>query len=147
VTTMSSSSNTRPSSHAERRVANENGPARARAPSAQERGSQSPRADPRRSKYPPTSASGTTHRRAVSSSQGLKGAGEERRTERVQVTTRETLTSRTRSPERRPGPPMQRQERARQSEVSRATSGDTKAGPSRTEAPQGRKNHSQTSQN
>ena len=87
---MSSSSNTK-TSHSERRTATENGTAR-------------PRGDPRRPPSPQHSTSGATHKRTAS--------GTQRRTERVQVTTRETLTTRTRSSERR-GPPPPAQERAR----------------------------------
>jgi gamma-tubulin complex component 2 len=134
---MSSSSSARPASHTERRGANENGTARPRAPSGQQ-GVRGERPEPRRPQSPQHSTSGAAHRRNVSSSQKTKGGIEERRTERVQVTTRETLTSRTRSPERRAGPSMQPQERTRPAEVSRANSGDSRAKSSKIEAPQGR---------
>ena len=54
-----------------------------------------------------------SHKRIPSGSQRSGRNVEERRTERVQVTTRETLTSRTRSPDRRPGPSMVAAERSK----------------------------------
>jgi gamma-tubulin complex component 2 len=72
----------------------------------------------------------------ASGSQRTKAGVEERRTERVQVTTRETVTSRTRSPERRPGPSVQPQERQKASDAGRAYSGDPRPR-SKAEAPQG----------
>ena len=137
---MSSSSNVRPSSHAERRTANENGTARSRAPSGQHGGSRAERTDSRRPQSPQpqqSSTSGSTHRRTASSSQRTKGGVEERRTERVQVTTRETLTSRTRSPERRSAASMQQQERTRPNELGRTNSGDPRPRPGKVEPPQG----------
>lgn len=133
---MSSSSNNRPSSLLERRIANENASARPRLPSGQQGGTRTER-DPRRQQSPQTSTSGGTHRRTTSASQRSKGGVEERRTERVQVTTRETLASRTRSPERRPAPQMPQQERTRPSEVSRTNSGDHRPRLSKAEATQG----------
>lgn len=133
---MSSSSNNRPSSLVERRIANENAASRPRQPSGQPGGTRTER-DPRRPLSPQTSTSGSTHRRAASNSQRTKGGVEERRTERVQVTTRETLTSRTRSPERRQAPPMQQQERTRPSEISRTNSTGHGPRPSRAESSQG----------
>jgi gamma-tubulin complex component 2 len=136
-----SSSNARVSSYTERRTTNDNGTARPRAPSAQQGGSKNDRSDGRRTQSPQpqqSSTSGTSHRRNASNSQRMKGGVEERRTERVQVTTRETLSSRTRSPERRTGPPTQPQERARPSEVSRADSGDRRSRSSKAEPLQGR---------
>jgi hypothetical protein len=132
----SSNNNNRAPSLVERRIANENATARPRDPSGQQGGTRSEK-DPRRPQSPQASASGSTHRRAVSSSQRTRGGIEERRTERVQVTTRETLTSRTRSPERRPAPPVQHQERTRPSEVGRSNSGDHRPRPSKTDAIQG----------
>lgn len=61
---------------------------------------------------------------------------EERRTERVQVTTRETLTSRARSPDRKPAPPMQ-QERTKVFEPSKTFSAETRPKSSKSETPQG----------
>lgn len=135
---MSSSSNARVSSRTERRTATENGNTQPRAPSAQqERGSRTERADPRRTQSPqPSATSGTTHRRTASGTQRTTKNVEERRTERVQVTTRETLT-RTRSPERRPGPSVHATERPRAPEASRAYSGDSRPRSSRAEAPLG----------
>lgn len=132
---MSSSSNNRPSSLADRRIANDNATARPRGPSGHQGGSRSER-DPRRPPSPQASASSHAHRRATSSSQRTKGGVDERRTERVQVTTRETLTSRTKSPERRAAPQVQQQERARPSDI-RTNSGDYRSKSSKTEPPQG----------
>lgn len=134
---MSSSSNNRPSSLVERRIANDNGASRPRLSSGQQGGSKAER-DPRRPQSPQTSTSGSAHRRVPSTSQRTKSALEERRTERVQVTTRETLTSRTRSPERRSATQMQQQERVRPSEVSRTNSADHRPRLSRAESAQGR---------
>jgi gamma-tubulin complex component 2 len=139
---MSSSSNARVSSYAERRTANDNGSARPRPPSAQQERNrkEGDRLDGRQTQSPqppPSSTSGTSNRRTASNWQRMKGGVEERRTERGQVTTRETLTSRTRSPDRRSGPSAQPQERARPSQVSRANSVDPRPRSSKGEAPQG----------
>jgi gamma-tubulin complex component 2 len=136
---MSSSSNARvpASSRAERRTATENGSQQPRAPSAQA-GIKSERPDPRQTHSPQPSASGASHRRAPSGSQRSKREIEERRTERIQVTTRETVTSRTRSPERRPsGPPQP--ERTRPTDPSRQHAVDhrPRSAP-KPESPQGR---------
>ena len=135
---MSSSSTARVSSHAERRTTNDNGNGKPRAPSAQQGGNRSERQDPRRTQSPQPATSGTSHKRTASGSQRTNRGVEERRTERVQVTTRETLTSRTRSPERRPAPSLQQSERSKQSEPSRAYSGDLRPKSStKVEPPQG----------
>ena len=133
---MSSSSNNRSSSLMERRIANDNGGSRPRLPSGQQGGSRAER-DPRRPQSPQTSTSRNTHRRVPSASQRTKSALEERRTERVLVTTKETLTSRTRSPERRPAAQMPQQERARPSEMARANSTDHRPRLSKAESAQG----------
>ena len=133
---MSSTSQARVSSRPERRTANDNGSSRA--PSGQQGGgSRTERQDARRPPSPQASAAVTTHRRTASSAQKLKGGVDERRTERVQVTTRETITARTRSPERRPGTSMQPQERPKPSEAGRAYSGDPRLKPSKAEVPLG----------
>ena len=129
---MSSASHTRVSSRSERRTTNDNGSSRA--PSGQQGGSRAERQDPRRPPSPQASVAGTTHKRTASSSQRTKGGVEERRTERVQVTTRETVTSRTRSPERRPGPSVQPQERVKLGEAGRAYPGDPRPKSSKVEA-------------
>jgi len=100
---MSSSSNARGSLRAERRTTTDNGSAQPRDPSGQQ-GGRSERPDPRRAQSPQPSTSGQSHKRTTSGLQRTNRGVDERRTERVQVTTRETLTSRLRSPERRPGP-------------------------------------------
>jgi gamma-tubulin complex component 2 len=134
---MSSSSTARVSSRAERRTANDNGSTQPRAPSAQT-GSRGERLDPRTTQSPQPSASGTNHKRTASGSQRTGRGVEERRTERVQVTTRETLTTRTRSPDRRSVPSAQPQERQRPAEPSRAHSGDPRPKSNKADAPQGR---------
>lgn len=135
---MSSSSTARVSSRAERRTTNDNGSAQPRAPSGQT-GTRGERVDPRRTQSPQASASGTNHKRTASGSQRTNRGVEERRTERVQVTTRETLTTRTRSPDRRPAPSAQPPERQRPAEPSRAYSGDPRPKSSKPETPpQGR---------
>lgn len=133
---MSSSSTNRPSSLVERRIANENATARPRLSSAQSGGTRTER-DPRRAQSPQTTAAGSAHRRATSSSQRVKSGSEERRMERVQVTTRETVTSRTRSPERRPASQMQHHERSRPGEISRTNSADHRPRLSKAEVVQG----------
>jgi len=135
---MSSSSTARVSSRVERRTTNDNGSAQPRAPSGQA-GGRGERLDPRRAQSPQPSASGTSHKRTASGSQRTNRAVEERRTERVQVTTRETLTTRTRSPDRRPAPSAQPSERQRPAEPNRAYSGDPRPKPGRPETlPQGK---------
>jgi gamma-tubulin complex component 2 len=133
---MSSSSNARGSSRAERRTTTDNGTAQARDSSSQQ-GGRVERPDPRRAESPQPSTSGQSHRRTASGIQRTNRGVEERRTERVQVTTRETLTSRPRSPERRPGPSVQPPERPRQAEPNRAYSGDPRPRPAKSEVPQG----------
>jgi len=117
---MSSSSHARVTSRSERRTTtNDNGVSQPRAPAASQRetSSRQERIDPRRTQSPPDSKA-STHRRATSGAQRTSKNLEERRTERVQVHTRETITSRTRSPERRPTqqPQQERIERPRPTE-------------------------------
>ena len=130
---MSFSSNPK-TSHSERRTATENGSTRPRGPTAHQGGSKTDRTDLRQPSSPQYSTAGSTHKRTVSGSQRNKVV-DERRTERVQVTTRETLTSRTKSPERRNGPPPA-QERTRPREPTRTPSVDNRPRSSRTETPQ-----------
>lgn len=137
-TIMSSPPNARISSNTERRTATDNASLRPRAPSVLS-GSKNGRSDGRRMQSPPghqSTSSGSTHRKTTSNSQRMKPGVEERRTERVQVTTRETLTSRAKSPDRRRPPSMQQQERPRPSGSHRATSGDTRPRVARSEPPQ-----------
>lgn len=75
------------------------------------------------------------HKRTASGNQRTSKNVEERRTERVQVTTRETLTSRTRSPERRTAP-QAHQEKGKANENVK-TSFDYGPRPSKGEMPQG----------
>ena len=131
---MSSSSNAK-TSHTERRTANENGPGRPRQSSGQLGGSRNDRGEGRRPPSPQFSTAGNTHKKMASGSHRNKMI-EERRSEKIQVTTRETLTSRTRSPERRSGPPPI-QERVRPKEPARTPSGDNQPKSSRTEPAQG----------
>ncbi|KAL3418251.1 Spindle pole body component alp4 [Phlyctema vagabunda] len=144
---MSSASHARVSSHTDRRTANdENGSAKPRVSSGQpvnkadkdrgdrDRGDRGP--DTRRQQSPQPSGTGPAHRKTASSSQRNGRPAEERRTERVQITTRETLTSRTKSPERRPAPPAQQSERTRPNEHSRTISGDPRPKSSKSETPQ-----------
>lgn len=120
---MSSSSHARVTSRSERRTAaNDNGSTQPRAPSALHGGIKSERADPRRTQSPPAS-SAAGHRRAPSGSQRNSKNVEERRTERVQITTKETIT-RARSPERRAAPPPQPSERSKPVEQTRSQVSD-----------------------
>jgi hypothetical protein len=136
VTRMSSSSNARGSSRAERRTTTDNGSTQPRDSSGQQ-GGRSERPDPRRAQSPQPSTSGQSHKRTTSGLQRTNRGVDERRTERVQVTTRETLTSRPRSPERRPGPSVQPPERPRQAEPNRTHSGDPRPRAPKSEVPQG----------
>ncbi|PMD20027.1 hypothetical protein NA56DRAFT_574311 [Hyaloscypha hepaticicola] len=132
---MSSSSTARVSSRAERRTTNDDGSAQPRAPSGQT-GSKDERLAPRRTQSPQPSVAGTSHKRTASGAQRTNRGLEERRTERVQVTTRETLTTRTRSPDRRSAPSAQPTERQRPAEPSSAYIGDPRPKASKSEAPQ-----------
>jgi gamma-tubulin complex component 2 len=85
---------------------------------------------------PQPSAGGTAHKRVPSGSQRTGRPVEERRTERVQVTTRETITSRTRSPERRPASSIAL-DRSRPTEGIRINSGDPGHKSIKVETPQG----------
>lgn len=99
---MSSHARVSSQSERERRPINDNGSgsSRSRPPSALA-GTRSERPDIRRRPSPPPGATDSNHRRAQSSSQRNNRGVEERRTERAHVTTRETVTARTRSPDRR----------------------------------------------
>lgn len=134
---MSSSSHARVSSRSERRTANDNGSTQPRAPPSNLHGGNRPeRADPRRTQSPPASVSAAGHRRAPSGSQRTSKNVDERRTERVQITTKETITSRARSPERRSGP--QPPERTKPPpEQTRPQAGDNRP-KSKADIPQGR---------
>ncbi len=134
VTVMSSSSTARVSSRAERRTTNDNGSAQPRAPSGQT-GNRGERLAPRRTQSPQPSTAGTSHKRTASGAERTNRGLEERRTDRVQVTTRETLTTRTRSPDRRSAPSAQPTERQRPAEPSRAYIGDPRPKASKPEAP------------
>lgn len=125
VTTMSSSSNARVpvSSRPERRSGNENH--QPRAPTAMS-GSRGERQDAREIKSPQPSTSRTSHSRVVSGTQRPKREREvdERRTERVKVTTRETVATRTRSPDRErraAAPPAAKRPRSAEPVKSSAT--------------------------
>jgi gamma-tubulin complex component 2 len=131
---MSSSSTARVSSRAERRTANDNGSTQPR-PSSEQTGGRGEKPGPKSTQSPQPLTSGTTHKRTASGSQRTNRGVEERRTERVQVTTRETLTTRTRSPDRRSAPSAQPQERQRPVEPSRAYSGDPQPRSSKADAP------------
>lgn len=125
---MSSSSHARVNSRSERRTTNDNGASQPRAPAGSQReSSRQEKPDQRRTQSPPASIVSSSQRRAPSGAQRVSRNLEERRTERVQVHTRETVTSRTRSPERRPPPPSQeRPERPRPSDQSRSQAGSTR---------------------
>jgi gamma-tubulin complex component 2 len=78
-----------------------------------------------------------SHKRMPSGSQRSGRNVEERRTERVQLTTRETLTSRTRSPDRRPGPSVVAAERSKPVGSIKTNNKDTGPKISRGEPAQG----------
>jgi gamma-tubulin complex component 2 len=133
---MSSSSNVRPTTQTDRRSATDGATKpRGNAPVG---GSRTERTDGRHPTSPQPSTGGAAHRRAPSGSHKTNRGIEERRTERVQVTTRETLTSRTRSPERRPAAPERGpSQRSRPVEGGKAPPGETRPRSSKGEASQG----------
>lgn len=103
---MSSSSTARVSNQTDRRSTAE--------ASRVSNGSKSERQDGRRPRSPqPASTNNAQHKRVPSGSQRTNRGVEERRTERVHVTTRETITTRARSPERRAPPPAVPSERSK----------------------------------
>jgi gamma-tubulin complex component 2 len=118
-----------------------NGGAKERAASARSRlsaheGLRNERSDsvrPGPSPQPPLFS--TTHKRSASGNpRPASRAVEERRTERVQVTTKETLVSRTRSPDRRAVP----QERPRATDGFRQKSTEARSREPKVEAPPSR---------
>jgi gamma-tubulin complex component 2 len=105
---MSSSSHARISSRSERRSATDNGSSQPRASAGLNReGSKSDRTDSRTTQTPQATTPLPSHRRVPSGVQRTSKNVEERKAERVQIQTREVLTSRTRSPERRSAPQAQ----------------------------------------
>ncbi|KAG9228192.1 Spc98 family-domain-containing protein [Amylocarpus encephaloides] len=128
---MSSSNHARVSSRAERRITNDHASAQPRASTAQS--SRHERQDPRRQQSP-TAESSTAHRRGASGSQRTNRAVEERRTERVQLTTKESIT-RTRSSERRSAP-APAPERQRPPDLARTHSNDPRMRSIKAEGPQ-----------
>lgn len=132
--------NGRVSAQTERRTTttNDNGSARPRVPSGLG-GSRDPQ-DPRRSHSPQTSTAGPTHGRTASHTQRAGGGVEERRTERTKITTRETMTSRTRSPDRRPAPSAAPTDRHKSMDAGKAQSKDAKLKPSKAESQPGTSN-------
>ncbi|GAB1318821.1 gamma tubulin complex Spc97/GCP2 subunit Alp4 [Madurella fahalii] len=106
-----SSGATRPSTYAEKRSSGIAAAERASARSRMSDSSSSFRADANKPSEPKISsryAESTVHKRSISGNPSARSASrsavEERRTEKVQVTTRETLMTRTMSPERRSAP-------------------------------------------
>jgi gamma-tubulin complex component 2 len=137
VAAMSSSSTARAATQAERRSVHDNlGPGKPRLASGSG-GSKSERPDGKGSHSPQPSAGGVGHKRMPSSSQRASRNVEERRTERVHVTTRETFTSRARSPERRPAPSVLASERSKPGEGLKSNLSDLGLKSSRTEQIQG----------
>jgi len=133
---MSSSSNARPTTQTERRSGTDGATKpRGNAPLG---GIRTERPDGRHQPSPQPSTGGAAHRRAPSGSQRISRGVEERRTERVQVTTRETLTSRTRSPERRPAAPERGpSQRSRPADSGKVPPGETRPRSSKGETQQG----------
>ena len=80
---------------------------------------------------------GPPQKRISSASQRGVRSMEEGRIDRVHVTTRETLTSRTRSPERRPGPSTVSMERPKPVASLRTDSKDTSSKASKGDLAQG----------
>jgi hypothetical protein len=124
VTIMSSSSSGhRPASYTEQQIADDNSSIKPRIPSIPQNGRRSDRDSPPQQSSKPSNV-GMNHERAASSSQRTNRGVEERRRESVQVTTKTTLTSITRSPNLRHGQSVQLSQRPKPSEASRAHSGD-----------------------
>jgi gamma-tubulin complex component 2 len=134
---MSSSSNARATTQSERRNVHDNsGPGKPRLASGSA-GSKSERPDGKRSHSPQPSADSAAHKRMPSGSQRASRGVEERRTERVHVTTRETLTSRVRSPERHQAPSALASERPKPGDGIKTNASDLGLKSSRTEQIQG----------
>jgi gamma-tubulin complex component 2 len=137
VAAMSSSSNVRATTQTERRSIHDNsGTGKPRLASGSG-GSKSERPDGKRSHSPQPSVGGAAHKRMPSGPQRASRNIEERRTERVHVTTRETLTSRVRSPERRPAPSVLASERSKPGDGIKPNMSDLGIKSSRTEQIQG----------
>ncbi|KAH8804984.1 Spc98 family-domain-containing protein [Xylogone sp. PMI_703] len=131
---MSSASNSRVSTYTERRTAPDNGTAKPRAPG---QGAQkNDRQEARRTQSPQASSGSSFHKRDASGPHPLNRGVEERRTERVHITTRETLTSRPRSPERRAPSSMPHPERQKPPDVSRGHPNDARPKSVKPEQPQ-----------
>lgn len=109
---MSSSSNARVTTQTERRSVNDSSTTSKPRIASGLSGSKPERGDGRMPHSQPLGGP-PSHKRMPSGSQRSGRNVEERSTERVQVTTRETLISRTRSPDRRPGPPVVAAERSK----------------------------------
>lgn len=99
-----------------------NGAQRVRGERADPRANASPQAG-----YTSTSSSGTRKRSASGATRPLSGAAEERRTERVTVTTREKLISRAKSTERRPRPDTAQTDKQKNKESVRPRTADTRS--------------------
>jgi gamma-tubulin complex component 2 len=99
-------------------------------------GSKTEGPDGRLPQSPQPHAGSIGHKKVVSGSQRTTRNVEERRVERTQVTTRETITARTRSPERRSTPVIP-SDRPRNGEGGKTNAGDSKSRPYKTEPPQG----------
>jgi gamma-tubulin complex component 2 len=134
---MSSSSSARVTLQTERRSINDNSNSSKPRMASGSSGIKTERSDGRIPQPPQPSAGGPSHKRMPSGSQRTSRNVEERRTEKVQVTTRETLISRTRSPDRRPGSSAVAPERARAVEVIRNSTKDTGSKTTRGEPPSG----------
>ncbi|RFU33452.1 hypothetical protein B7463_g2840, partial [Scytalidium lignicola] len=115
---MSSSSSANPSAYTERRPANDS----SSVPLTKQDGRRTGR-DSRRDQSLQHSASMADHQTSISSSQRTNKGIEERKVERIQIMTRETLTSRTRSSEAQPG--RSQSESLKPSEASGAYSGES----------------------
>jgi gamma-tubulin complex component 2 len=134
---MSSLSNVRATTQTERRSVHDNsGPGKPRLASGS-RGSMAERPDGKRPHSPQPLAGGAAHKRMPSGSQRTSRNVEERRTEKVHVTTRETLTSRVRSPERRLAPSVLASERSKPGDGIKPSMSDLGLKSSRTESIQG----------
>lgn len=137
---MSSSTNIRSTTQQSERKSATEASGKPRGAGSSLGGSKSERPDGQHPISPQPSTGTTAHRRMPSGLQKSGRAVEERRTERVQVTTRETLTSRTRSPDRRPVPSLV-PEKSRATEAGRATTGESKPRLNKAETAQGMTPH------
>ncbi|RKF81450.1 Spindle pole body component alp4 [Golovinomyces cichoracearum] len=117
-----------------RRLPNETGSQQSQPSSAQHGGNRAEKGDQRGAQSPQLSISAGAHARLPLNSQRTSRTIEEKRTERVQVTTSEVFTSKTKSPERKSAA-MNHREKFRPAESSKINDGESRAREIRSEVP------------